>query len=179
MQTIRKKYPYNHQHDDQSLQDILKELAAADSVRNLQEAPEPESANAVNEQYSLLQQMMQQANDYEEEAMAVHSDSESSADTKKSAKAGRRNRERSPDRGGRRTRSSSRRGEREKNNCPHCKHYRRYANKHDENKCFYNKKWKGWRPGYVCEELEIKFKPKSKFTRAMGGVMEASDDDEE
>jgi hypothetical protein len=31
----------------------------------------------------------------------------------------------------------------------------------------------------VCEELEVKVKPKSKFTRAMGGVMDASDDDDE
>lgn len=78
MQAICKKYPYDHVHDDASLQDILKELAAADSVRNLREAPEPKCANAVNEQYSLLQQMIQQANDCEEEAMVVHLDSPSS-----------------------------------------------------------------------------------------------------
>jgi hypothetical protein len=179
MQSIRKKYPYHHVHDDASLQDILKELAAADSVRVLREAPEPESANAVGEQLTLLQKMMQQAQEYEEEAMGVQSDSESSADTKKSKNN--RKRSNSPDGNRRRGRSNSRNGNRERNKCPHCKPYRRYANNkyHDEKKCYYNKQWKGWRPGYVCEELEIKFKPKAKFTRAMGGVKDASDDEAE
>ena len=181
MQSIRKKYPYHHVHDDASLQDILKELAAADSVRVLREAPEPESANAVGEQLTILQQMMQQAHEYKEEANAIHSDSKSSIDTKKSKSRKPRNRSTSPDGNRRRGRSNSRRGERERNKCPHCKPYRRYANnsKHDEKKCYYNKQWKGWRPGYVCEELEMKFKPKSKFTRAMGGVKDASDDESE
>jgi hypothetical protein len=35
MQSIRKKYPYQHVHDDALLQDILQELAAADSVHVL------------------------------------------------------------------------------------------------------------------------------------------------
>jgi hypothetical protein len=83
MQSIRKKYPYWHVHDDASLQDILQEIVAADSVRVLREALEPENANAVGEQMTLLQQMMQQAQEYEEEeAMGVQSDSESPADTK-------------------------------------------------------------------------------------------------
>jgi hypothetical protein len=180
MQSIRKKYPYHHVHDDASLQDIFKELAAADSVRVLREAPKPESANAVGEQLTLLQQMMQQAHEYEEEANAVHSDSELSADTKKSKSCKRPDRSNSPVGNKRCGRSNSRRGERERNKCPHCKPYRRYSNaRHDEKKCFYNKQWKGWRPGYVYEELEIKFKPKSKFTRAMGGMKDASDDESE
>jgi hypothetical protein len=142
LQAIRKKYPYDHVHNDASLQDILKELAAADSVRNLREAPEPECANAVNEQYSLLQQMIQQANDCEEEAMVVHLDSETSADTKQSSKSGHRTRKRSPEQGNRRARSSSRRGGCARNKCPHCKHYRRYAGKHNESKCYFNKNGK-------------------------------------
>jgi hypothetical protein len=76
------KYSYNHVHDDASLQDILEELAAGDSVRNLCEALGPERANAVGEQLTLLQQMMQRAHDYEEEAMAVHLDSDSLVSTK-------------------------------------------------------------------------------------------------
>jgi hypothetical protein len=41
MQAIRKKYNYNYVHHDASLNDVLTELAAADSVRNLREAPKP------------------------------------------------------------------------------------------------------------------------------------------
>jgi hypothetical protein len=121
--------------------------------------------------------MMQQAQEYEEEANGVQSDSETSADTKKSRSN--RKRSTSPDGNRHRGRSNSRHGTRERNKCPHCKAYRRYANNkyHDEKKCYYNKQYKGWRPGYVCEELELKFKPKSKFPRALGGVQDASDDD--
>jgi hypothetical protein len=175
-----RKYPYHHVHDDALLQDILKELAAADRARVLREAPEPESANAVGEQLTLLQQMMQQVHEYEEEANAVHSDSELSADTKKSKSRKTRDRSNSPVGNKRHGRGNSRRGEHERNKCRHCKPYRRYSNaRRDEKKCFYNKQWKGWCPGYVCEELEIKFKPKSKFTRAMCGVKDASDDESE
>lgn len=41
MQAICKKYNYNYVHNDASLNDVLTELAAADSVRNLHEALEP------------------------------------------------------------------------------------------------------------------------------------------
>ncbi len=39
MHAIRKKYTYNHVHDVTSLQFILKELAGADGVRVLKDAP--------------------------------------------------------------------------------------------------------------------------------------------
>jgi hypothetical protein len=110
--------------------------------------------------------MMQQAHDYKEEAMAVQSDSDSSVSTKKSSKSARKTRERSNSPEKCHGRSSSCHGERERNKRAHCKHYHHYAGKHDESKCYLNKKWKGWRPKYVCEELEIKFKSKSKFTKA-------------
>jgi hypothetical protein len=148
MQSIRRKYTYHHVHDDASLQDILKELAVADSVQVLSDAPEPESANTVGEQLTLLQQMMQQVHKYEEEANAVHSDSKSSADTKKSKSRKTRDCSNSPVGNKHRGRSNSRRGERERNKCPHCKPYRCYSNaRHNEKKCFYNKQWKGWCPG--------------------------------
>lgn len=63
---------------------ILAELAKADSVRNLRNAPEPSTGNAneVQESVSLLQQMLQSAQDeYEETVNAAQSDSESSADS--------------------------------------------------------------------------------------------------
>ena len=49
MQEIRKRYKYNHTHNATSLADILAELAAADAICTLSDAPEPttKSANAV------------------------------------------------------------------------------------------------------------------------------------
>jgi hypothetical protein len=41
MHAIRKKYTYNHIHDATSLQTILTELAGADGVRALKNAPAP------------------------------------------------------------------------------------------------------------------------------------------
>ena len=66
MQEIRKRYKYNHTHTAASLADILAELAAADAIRTLGDAPEPsnESANAVNDTVSLFQDLMQAQSDY-------------------------------------------------------------------------------------------------------------------
>jgi hypothetical protein len=98
--------------------------------------------NAVGEQITLLQQMMQQAQEYEEEAMGVQSNSKASADTKNSKSDCKRSN--SPDGNRHRGRSKSRNGNRECNKCPHCKAYRCYASNkyHDEKKCYYNKQWK-------------------------------------
>jgi hypothetical protein len=178
MQAIPKKYNYNYVHDDASLNDVLTKLAAADSVRNLREVPEPneETAQAVSEQLALLQNMFSnapanKANDYEENAVAAESDSESSVDTRRSKKKkysrqGRDRNQRSKSCG----RSQSHDRERPKNKCKHCKAYRHYAGKHDGEKCFYNKAYKGWRPKAVGDELEVKFKPRSKFSFEQGGL---------
>ena len=178
MQVIRAKYDYDYQHDDTSLADILAQLAAADSVRSIKEAPEPETgaAHAVD-QLTLLQQMMMQQNDYkeDEEAMAVHSDSESSADTKRSNRRGAKKTTR---RGTSRGRSQSRRRKMEKNKCKHCKKFKkRIRVQHDENRCFFNKAYKGWRPRDICDELEIKFKPRYKFSSDLGGYPSDSGSD--
>jgi hypothetical protein len=51
LQDIHKKYKYNHPHDATSINYMLEELAAADTVRALSDAPEPttESANTVSD----------------------------------------------------------------------------------------------------------------------------------
>ena len=174
MQAIRKKYAYNHRHDDASLQDVLTELAAADSVRILREAPEPaqESANAVAESYALLQQMMDATNsEYQESAFAAQSsgsDSESSRSERPRKKSSRRDRRTA--RSSSRARGRSRRGERSpRNKCKHCKMYRKYSGEHDESKCFYNKAYKGWKPSRVCMEIGVTYKGKGEFTKEMGG----------
>ena len=47
LQNIRAKYTYSHAHNDVSLRDILQEMAKADSVRTLKDAPAPGTANTV------------------------------------------------------------------------------------------------------------------------------------
>jgi hypothetical protein len=57
MQAICKKYMYNHVHNATSLQDILKELAGADGVCKLKDAPAPGTgtAHSVADSVSFLQ----------------------------------------------------------------------------------------------------------------------------
>ena len=184
MQTIRGKYPYNHKHDESSLQDILTILAGADSVRLLREAPEPtqtESANSVAESYALLQQMMHQPaeSDYEESAFAAQSSGSESDDSSTSDRRARKKstrRDRSRNRGTRGGRSRSRhRDNQVKNKCKHCKEFRQYSGEHDPDKCFYNKSYKGWRPSKVCMEIGMTYRGKGAFTKDMGGWL--SDDE--
>jgi hypothetical protein len=80
IQDFRRKYSYNHKHDATSLAYLLNELAAADTIRVLTEAPKltTESANAVADSVLLLTQMMQASQDYDESAFVVQSDSDSS-----------------------------------------------------------------------------------------------------
>ena len=47
LQNIREKYNYNHKHDGASLKVIMLELAKADSVRTLKDAPAPGTTNKV------------------------------------------------------------------------------------------------------------------------------------
>ncbi len=60
MHAIRKKYAYNHVHDATSLQTILTELAGADRVRALKDAPEPNATTgrSVTNSISFLNSMM-------------------------------------------------------------------------------------------------------------------------
>ena len=57
---IRKKYTYNHVHDATSLQIILTELAGADGVKVLKDAPAPSAgtAHSVADLVSFLHSMM-------------------------------------------------------------------------------------------------------------------------
>jgi hypothetical protein len=190
MQTIRAAYPYTNKHNDASLDAILKHLAAADSVRALREAPKTntEAANAVSNEYTLLQQMMQeaqaQANDYEENAFAAaQSDSDSS--TERSSHRKKKSSRCERDRGGCRDRSrgSSRRyhshsrrrddGEKPKNS----KKYRpRVRGTQDANKCFYNKAYKGYIPLQVCGKIGMVYKKREKFPTELGGYSDSEGD---
>ncbi len=54
LQNIQTKYPYNHVHDNASLKVILQELAKADSVHTLRDAPKPDTANAVTNMLKMM-----------------------------------------------------------------------------------------------------------------------------
>ena len=87
MQAICKKYTYNHVHDATLLQDIMKELAGADGVRELKDAPAPGTgtAHSVADSVSYLSAMMDADTDmdYSESAYAATSNSESYKETRK------------------------------------------------------------------------------------------------
>ena len=135
MQNLRKAYPYTHVHNNASIAAILAEVAGSDTVRNLSEAPTslPERANAIS---SLVSSILRSAAEYEtdddtatEQASAVVSDSESSAETRRSRRRTNtksRNTRSSSSRGGRNNRSRSRgsrreRGDSDELKCKHCK----------------------------------------------------------
>ena len=40
-------------------------------------------------------------------------------------------------------------------------------------RCYFNKKWKGFRPEHACEVMDIAFRLRGEFTPDMGGYAEA------
>jgi hypothetical protein len=135
MQNLHKHYSYTHVHDVTSIAAILVEVTGADAVRNLTAASTsiPERTKAVN---SFVSSILRSAKEYEtdedtatKKASAVASDSESSANTRRSrCKTNNKNsrNNRSSSRGGRYNRSHSRGGRRDHGDsnvlkCKHCK----------------------------------------------------------
>jgi hypothetical protein len=190
LQTIRRKYAYNHAHDAATVAAILKELAGADGVRKLNDAPAPTgTANAVSNQVSLLTQLLQQqhgASDTEntECASAAQSDSDSSANHRhnnnRQRDRGRDRDERNNRRGGKRggQRGNQRSNSRHPPNpCPHCKKFarRKPHPKTPEDRCFWNKRYKGYRGKWICDEMEMAYVPRHKFAADMGGYPSESD----
>jgi len=63
-----------------------------------------------------------------------------------------------------------------KNTCPHCKKYHRKNPHHVEpDKCTWNKKYKGHCFKSICDELEVDFKPRTKFAADLGRYAEKDD----
>jgi hypothetical protein len=87
MHAIRMKYTYNHVHDVTSLQTIITELAGADGVRALKDAPAPNAgtAHSVADSVSFLNTMMNGDTDskYTKSAYGASSDSGSSEERRK------------------------------------------------------------------------------------------------
>ena len=172
MDVIRGKYGANYPHDDGSIIEIMKELRKADTIRNLKAATAPD-AEVNGLANSVVRKLLFDDESTEEGTAAASegysSDSSAESDPKsKSSKASRRDKSRS------RSRSSSRRSEdqtADNNPCKHCrKHGRR--NRHPKvssSKCFWNKKYKGYRPKYVCTQLKIRYKGREEFPEDLGG----------
>jgi hypothetical protein len=177
IQAIRHKYPYNHTHNATSIQAILIECAGTDAIQKLNEAPAHHlgSAHAVSDQVSYLTKLLQdqtygEGNAPDESAAAVQSDSDTSADASRCHRH--HNATLTPK--GTRHRLKSHNNTRQDyrdNPCPHCKKFKRYRQhpniSHDN--CFWNKKYYGYRPKGMCNEMELRYKPHHKFTADLGG----------
>ncbi len=60
-----------------------------------------------------------------------------------------------------------------KNACPHCKKcHRKKSHCIEPDKCMWNKKYTGYCFKLICDELEVEFKPRIKFTADLGGYTE-------
>jgi hypothetical protein len=167
---------------------MLKELAGANGMRKLNDAPAPTgTANAVSNQVSLLTQLLQQQHDasdteHTEAASAVQTDSDSSTKHNNRHRDRGRDNERNNRRGGRRggQRGTQRSNSRHPPNpCPHCKKFarRKPHPKTPEDRCFWNKRYKGYRGKWICDEMEIAYVPRHKFAADMGGYPSESDGD--
>ncbi len=125
MHAIRKKYTYNHVHNATLLQFILRELAGADGVRVLKDAPAPGTGNAhlVAESMSYLQAMMGEDTNstYTKLAYSVSSNSNSSKDKRKQHAHKRKKSQCSTLQGGPGQQKKEKDDKPKKNTCPHCK----------------------------------------------------------
>ena len=186
MRDIRAKYDQDHEHDNASLADIIKILGVADGLRDFKVAPGPETANAANdeEDMSTLHAIVMEAMAADEEE-DTSSDDESVAYTanfeKKKKEEQQSGRSSSRGRSKSRGRSESRPRERTVNDgCKHCKSYqstRKHPNQSEE-QCYFNPKWKGWRPKWVCNEMEdVVFKGKHRFTKDLTKPLKKDDRD--
>jgi len=170
---IRNKYPdYSHSHDQTSYDNMVQEYVAADRVRVLREAPAPseEQANQVGAFSGQLAALQYAFDDYEESAFSVDEDSgRSKKKESKKTKKDDRSRSKSKHRSKSRWRSKLTKPERRvKNKCKHCKEERPYAGIHEVEKCFYNKKYKGWQPSKIYKKMGVTFKRQQEFPLDMG-----------
>jgi hypothetical protein len=176
---IRKKYMYNHVHNVTLLQTILTELAGANRVRALKDAPAPNAgtAHSVTNSVSFLNTMMNGNTDseYTESAYGASSNSGSSEERHKY-----REREhkkiKKPKSCKKKKKAKDKDDKPKKNTCPHCKKYHcRKSHCIEPDKCMWNKKYKGYRFKSICNELKVEFKPRIKFTADLGGYAEKED----
>ena len=150
MHAICKKYTYNHVHDATLLQTILTELAGANGVRALKDAPAPNAgtAHSVANSVSFLNSMMNinSKSDYTESAYGASSDSGSSEEWRKLRKRKNKKAKKSKFHGKKKKeKDKDDKPKKKKNTCPHCKKYhRKKPHRVEPDKCMWNKKYKGY-----------------------------------
>jgi hypothetical protein len=173
MHAIRKKYAYNHVHDATSLQTILTELAGADRVRALKDAPAPNATTggSVANSISFLNTMMNNdttASEYTKSAYGASFDSGSTEEQHKSRK--RKHKKTKMSKSCKKKKKKKGKDKKpKKNTCPHCKKYH-HKKSHcvKPDKCMWNKNNKGYRFKLICDELKVAFKPRITFTAEFG-----------
>jgi hypothetical protein len=177
------KYAYNYKHDKASLKVIMTELAKADSMRTLKDAlaPSTATANSVVDTIEQLKTMTgnilcdcydkynkdDTVSDYDTAYGATTDDSSTNMKSHKTqcSRKGRKAKEADD-------LTKTKEKKKKKNDCPH---YKKFNQCHPhpnvpKDKCFWNKKYNGWRPRMVWDELEVEFKPRSKITAKLGGI---------
>jgi hypothetical protein len=179
MHAIHKKYTYNHVHNATSLQTILTELAGANGVRTLKDAPAPNAvtAHSVANSESFLNTIMNGNTDseYTKSAYGASSNSGSSEEWRKYHEREHK-KTKKPMSCSKNKKAKDKDNKPKKNTCPHCKKYHRRKSHHVElDKCMWNKKYKGYRFKSICDELKVEFKPCMKFTADLGGYVEKED----
>ncbi len=185
MQSIRTKYAYNYKHDKASLKVIMTELAKVDSVRTLKDAPAPgiATANSVTDTIKQLKTMTgdilcdcydkydkdNTVSDYNTAYGATTDDSSTNTKSHKTQCSHKGCKAKEAD-----DSTKTKEKKKKKNDCLHCKKFNQHRPHPNvpKDKCFWNKKYKGWCPRMVCDKLEVKFKPRSKFTAELGGFPE-------
>jgi len=180
MHAIREKYAYNHVHNAMSLQTILTELAGADGVRALRDAPAPNAgtAHSVANLVSFLNSMMLNSDTdskYTESAYGACSDSNSSEEQRKSREREHKKPKKAKARE-KKKKEKDKDNKPKKNMCLHCKKYHhKKPHRVELDKCMWNKKYMGYRFKSICDELEIDFKPRIKFLADLGEYAEKDD----
>ena len=92
LQTLRRAYAYNHAHDAVSLTAIMVELAAADAVRQLDDAPEPNNegnANAVDGASSYVRRLFDDESSYADSGTAAAATYDSDSSNESAERRGR------------------------------------------------------------------------------------------
>ncbi len=186
MHTIRKKYTYNHVHNAESLQTILTELAGADEVRVLKDAPVPSAGtvHSVADPVSFLHSMMDGGDtnlEYAKSAYGATSTGESLEEERKPHRCDHNKDKRSKSRSKReKKKKKDNINALAKNTCPHCKKIEcRKPHCINPDKCMWNKKYKGYCLKSICNKLEVAFKPLCKFMAELGGYADKEDSESE
>jgi hypothetical protein len=188
---IRLAYPYNYQHATASITNIVRHLTAADNVRNLADAPGPNNnspgqANAVDAAMDHVRRLVfddvSTTNDdtYRTAAAASSRSGGYTSEDDKSSKSYKvRGKGKATKEGRKKSKSKSRPTELTADNNP-CKHCRRHGRRSrhptvDSANCFWNNRYKGWRPRYVCRQLDMAYHDREYYMSDSGGE-DTSDD---